>query len=384
MKAMRGILTCAALSLLVAAHSPRLDARPAAAVSDVAAGQLFAEAQAARDERRLEDALGAYHRILVEHPASTWTSRALMESATCLVALGRWSDAMRQLQIVRAKQASDPEAMMAIARNTILYRLHLRGGQTTYRYAPGAGMNTADADLRRLAAVAVDDQNRVYFATRKMLHVYDERGAVIRSLAGDDHRALFLRAGTPVIADEKTLRLDGRALPVTLVEAGRTRDVEIQAAAAMAGGDMLVADRKSKSILRIGGDGAYRGRFAQADVVRLAVSPFGDAAAIERETRAVLLVDKAGTTRTLAPSGPGYALRAPVDLAFDVFGHLYVLERDAVIVFAPTGEPLTAFAPGAAGRGVIGGFQSAAALGVDGAGRLYILDEDAQRIQMYH
>ncbi len=380
---MRPLLTCAAICLLAIANTSPLVARDAA-VADDAAAQLFLEAQTAREERRLEDAVGAYHRVVAEHPASTWTSRALIESATCLVALGRWSDAMRQLQGVRAKQPSDPEAAMALARNTILYRLHLRGGQPTYRYAPGAGMNTAEVDLRRLAAIAIDDENRVYFATRKTLHIYDERGTVIRSLEGDDQRALFLREGTFAIADEKTLRLEARTLPVTAADASRTRDVEIQAAAAMAGGDILIADRKSKSIVRIGGDGTFRGRFAQADVVRLAVSPFGDAAAIERDTRAVLLIDKAGATRTLAASGTGYAMRAPVDLAFDVFGHLYVLERDRVVVFAPTGEPLTTFAPGAAGRGVIGGFQSAAALGVDGAGRLYVLDADAQRIQVYH
>jgi hypothetical protein len=382
MRPFRAALTCTALCLLALTEAPRAAAGLAA--SDDAAAQLFAKAEAARADRRFDDAIAAYHHIVASHPASAWTARALVESATCLVAIGRWSDAMQQLQAVRARSASDPLAAVALARNTLLYRLHLRTGQPSHRYAPGSGMATTNIDLRRFAAIAVDDKSRVHLATRKALYAYDESGAIAQTLPADEVRGFVVRDGAPVWLDQKHLRLSGRVLPVTSAASGRARDVDIQAASAMPDGDILVADRESKSILRIAPDGAYRARLAPGDVVRLAVSPMGDVAAIERETRTVLLIGRDGTIRPLTPTTQGFALRAPVDVAYDVFGHLYVLERDTVLVFTPTAEPLAVALPPPDGRAAIGALKAAAALALDTAGRLYILDEDAERIQIYH
>jgi hypothetical protein len=71
-----------------------------------------------------------------------------------------------------------------------------------------------------------------------------------------------------------------------------------------------------------------------------------------------------------------------VDLAYDRLGYLYVLDRGkgSVLVFGPRNRLITTFtlpekAPGA--------FTRARALSVDGAGRLYIFDERAKRIQVY-
>jgi hypothetical protein len=60
---------------------------------------------------------------------------------------------------------------------------------------------------------------------------------------------------------------------------------------------------------------------------------------------------------------------------------LYVLERDSVLVFTPAGEFLSVFAPGAAAAGA---FRMAVAFHVDAAGRLYIYDEDSERLQVFH
>jgi hypothetical protein len=80
--------------------------------------------------------------------------------------------------------------------------------------------------------------------------------------------------------------------------------------------------------------------------------------------------------------GAGYELDNPVDVAFDVFGHLYVLDRGkaSVLVFGPKNRLVTTVtipekSPGA--------FQKAQAFGIDAAGRLFIFDERAQRIQVY-
>ena len=142
---------------------------------------------------------------------------------------------------------------------------------------------------------------------------------------------------------------------------------------------MLIADRRTKAVHRVSMSGGYQSRLALVDAARIAVGPLGEAAAIERETGALVLIAPDGKTRPIPATGPGYTLRGPIDLAFDPLGHLYVLERDSVVVFSPTGEFLSVFAPGSAA----GAFRTAAAFHVDAAGRLYVYDEDSERLQLF-
>ena len=350
---------------------------------DDAAAQLFTAAEAARAEARFDDAIAAYHRIVADHPASTWAARALIESATCLVVTGAWSDAMRQLQTARQKSGSAELADIALERNTILYRLHLRPGQPAYQFAPNASANASAIDLRRVGNIAVDGRDLVHVATRKALYVYNEFGSIARTVPGDDYRSVILRDGAVLLVGESSVRLDGEVVPLVGQEAGRTRDVDVEAATLAPGGDLLVADRKSRSILRFGADGAFRVRVAAGDVVRLAASPLGDVAAVTRETGAVFIVGRDGAPHAFTGTAGGAPMRA-VDVAYDVFAHLYVLERDSVSVFAPTGERIVAFAPGGTGRTVIGGFHTAVAFAVDESGRLFVLDAESERVQVYH
>jgi hypothetical protein len=97
----------------------------------------------------------------------------------------------------------------------------------------------------------------------------------------------------------------------------------------------------------------------------------------------VVVLDRDGKTiRALAKKTASYELKRPVDLAFDAFGHLLVLDRgqSSVFVFNRQGTLVTTFtlaekAPGA--------FRRATAMAVDDAGRLYIHDDGAKRILIY-
>ena len=135
---------------------------------------------------------------------------------------------------------------------------------------------------------------------------------------------------------------------------------------------LLVADRRTKAIHRVSLNGAYQSRFTAIDAVRVAVGPQGKLRP-SNVTRVRYGSSVLMERRAIFPAaGVGYQLRGPIEVAFDPLGHLYVLERDSVIVFAPTGEFLSLFAPGA----VAGAFRMAVAFHVDAAGRLYIYDED--------
>ena len=102
-----------------------------------------------------------------------------------------------------------------------------------------------------------------------------------------------------------------------------------------------------------------------------------DVALLDRDTNTISLYDRNGK--------PGVKLarsaEKPADIAFDSMGHLYVLDRAAVLVFAPDGKLVTTFAM--PDTKAPGGFRDASAFALDDAGRLYVYDERAERIQIY-
>ena len=67
-----------------------------------------------------------------------------------------------------------------------------------------------------------------------------------------------------------------------------------------------------------------------------------------------------------------YRIDNPADVAFDAFGHLYVLDREGVYIFSRDRRfmmrvPASDDAPNA--------FDRATAMAIDPAGRLYVADE---------
>jgi hypothetical protein len=341
------------------------------------AATLFKDADATRATGRTDDAIGKYQRVMAEYPASIWAARSALESARSMVGQGKWAPAMRQMQDVYLKFPKTPEAEDALERNTILHRLRLRQGQPVFRFARTA---VSGNSLRRVIDVAVDSATRVYVATRQSLAVFNESGGLVRTEPGE-LRAFALRGDTPTLLFERSLRQGAGALvPILIPDQNRPREADIQAGAIVSDETLLIADRRTKAIHVVSVTGAYQSRFTALDAVRLAVGPQGQVAAIERETQMLWLIGADGKGRALPSSGTGYQLRGPMDVAFDPLGHLYVLERDSVIVFTPAGEFLSVFAPGVSA----GAFRMAVVFDVDTAGRLYVYDEDSERLQVFH
>jgi hypothetical protein len=108
-----------------------------------------------------------------------------------------------------------------------------------------------------------------------------------------------------------------------------------------------------------------------------------DVAMLDKGSKSVFFSDRDSKTLARLPAkGPGYELDDPVDIAFDAFDHLYVLDRGkgAVLVFGPKNRLVATLtipekSPGAFARGV--------AVALDPAGRLFIFDERAKRVQVY-
>jgi sugar lactone lactonase YvrE len=107
-----------------------------------------------------------------------------------------------------------------------------------------------------------------------------------------------------------------------------------------------------------------------------------DEVAVLTDSKTVVLFARDGKIlKQLAERGTNYQLRNPAAVAFDAFGHIYVQDRAALLVFSPEGgRLLTTFtvpekAPGS--------MTNAEALALDKAGRLYVFDSRTDAVQVY-
>ncbi len=208
------------------------------------------------------------------------------------------------------------------------------------------------------------------------------------SIRAIEARSVSLDAsGRPLISHKGGVLAGGQNLLLSLVRPdGSARPLkEVAAAAATPRGDLLVADRGAKAIALFSPSGQFLGPFAAVNARRLAVDATGLTAALEEDGGAIVILEPDGMLRTrLASRGQGFQFERPVDLAFDTFGHLYVLDRNqgAVVIFRlqPQPEVVATFA---VPQGRPGSFRKATAFALDAAGRLFVYDEDVEKIQVY-
>lgn len=347
---------------------------------------------------RLDDALANLGRVTAEYPATQAAAEAYLAAGRVLVALGRPALAMEELQQVRNRWPDSEAAATALARITLLHRLYIRASAgPAYAQTQEAVGSSRLRDVRRLVRAG---DGRIYWATDSNLGLIGAT-ATDRVPVFSRLRALTVdAAGNPIAVDSASLKsLDGATVPILLPEpdgSAKALDKLIDVAQ-LSNGQWLLMDEDQRAIHRFNGDGSYVAAFAQARVTRMAVGVTDQVAAIERDRREVLVFDSAGkVSARIALRAGTFELRDPEDLAFDDFGHLYVLGREALAVFSPhperaagdaaAGAPvstgyrlLTVFAPGRQA----GGFDRGTALLVDASGGALIYDGRAERILVY-
>lgn len=353
--------------------------------SEAVPAAIFYAGEALRIARRWSEALERYRQVVTDYPRSVWSARALLGGGMCLALTGQPLRALEELQRVRVWFPGAPEASRALAWNTILYRLYVRPPtQPPYAFN---GKSLVDARLKDVNAIAVDDHNTVFVGYKNGVAVFDPKGTLVRNIPGEDTKAVFIdRSGVAGLTLEGAVRTDGgQPLPLAVPEPdGKARQLEeIPAAVSLSTGDRLAVDRHARNVARFAATGKHIGPFASVNATRLAVNFLDDVAALDRESKVVMIFDREGRAIARIPfRGTGYELDNPVDLAWDAMGHLFILDRGraSILVFGPQGRLITTFSipeksPGA--------FQKATALGLDSAGRLFVYDERAERIQIY-
>jgi TolA-binding protein len=346
---------------------------------------MYWAGEAARLGGRRDEAIDRFGRLATQYPSAAITSRALLGSAMSLIAASQPVRAMEQLQRVRQAFPSSDEAKTALEWNTILYRLYVRApAQPVYSFNAAGAPATK---LRDVEDIAIGPDNNLRIAAKTGITTLSPAGTTIPFVAVQQPRGMFVgRDGRLfTLHEEGMLRVNGQPgiVLATAADDGRLKPLDLEAGAALSSGDLLVADRETKTLLRFSADGKPGGEFAKQIVARqLAVSELDDVAALDTDSKTVTIFGRDGNISARIPErGTGYQLRQPMDVAFDRLGHIYVLDRAAVLVFALPGPKLlsTFSVP----ERTPGAFTNAEALALDSAARLYVFDGRSDSVQVY-
>jgi len=336
--------------------------------------------------RRTEEALDRYRRVTMEYPRSIWAARATLAAAVCLVQTDRAVRALEELQRVRQEFPGTPEAATALNYNTIIYRLYVRPPQSPYAFS-GKYIGSETAKFRDVVGISVNDAGQVMLGHKTGISIFDAKATLVKTVTAEEPSAFFVdEKGRLVTVRRDTLLAEGGDYAAIAIpqKDGKLRQAdEIPSVLPLSNGDRLVADRRGKAVIRVGINGKYLKNFATLNAERLVMNKLEDIAILDRDTKSVVVVDRDGKQLIkILPKGTGYELDNPIDVAFDPFGNIYVLDRGkpSLHVFSSKNKLLASFSmpekdPGA--------FPRPQAFGLDGAGRVYLFDDRSQRIQVY-
>lgn len=368
---------------------------------------------------RLDEALGNLARIAMEYRDSPVAPKAQLVAGQILTMRGDAIAAMQELQQVRDNWPASPEAEEALGRLTILHRLYVRPRTTVAALALGSD-RVGPAKLDKVTAMATT-AGHIYWLNESGVGTASTAAPRLQTLRP---RGLALDNAHAVWAIETGALRPLRGAPLYLRRPRPKSEPEsvdrIAAAAQLSNGDWLVADDDERSVYRFNRGGEYQGRFATGKVARLAVDAMDHVAAVDRDQRGVTVFDETGrVTGRLAAKAQNYDIENAEDLAFDVFGHLYVLDRSSVVVFTPYGPaasptggsgPATGVTPGSGSGAVTAGgtvtparqpvtyrplavfdapdkspaaFRRASSFTLDRAGAIYLYEGRDERIRVY-
>lgn len=356
--------------------------------SDAVPAAYYEAGEALRLTHRDADAAVRYRQVSLDFPRSIWAARAMLGESRCLVVGGKAVRAMELLQRVRQRFPGTREASTALAWNTILYRLYVRPpAQPPYQYA-NRSLAASTGKLKDVEAVGVDARGTVIAAGGSAIIPFDAAGKMLGASSATEAVGIaFERNGQPLYVLKAGL-LKGRqpyGLSMPKPDGSARALDDVTAGVVSSFGDLLLADKGTKAIGRFSLTGKYLGAFAPLSALRLAIDDTDRIAALEQEGGGLALLEPDGRVRAkIPPRGQGYEFDKVVDLAFDVFGHLYVLDRGQSSVFVFTTQQQPRLVATFAGTGKpVGAIKKARAFGLDAAGRLYIYDDDVEKIQIY-
>jgi TolA-binding protein len=355
--------------------------------SDGVPAALVYAGDALRAAGRLEDALQRYREASGGYPQSPWAARAWIGESICLARADGTRRAMEALQQVRQRFPGSPDANAALGLNTILYRLYLRPpAQPPFQFA-GKTVVGPGGRLKDVEAVAFAPDGTFFVVGRNGVIAFDASGRVVSAPAAAAPTAIaFDTRGRLFVAQRGGVMLPGGkflALGVPKPDGTRRSLDEIPGLAVNASGEISAIDKDGKAVARFSADGKHLSSINTGAAERLAVDADDTIAVLVRAGPAVVLMNPDGKVLRRVPAkAPGYSIEDPSDIAFDPFGHLYVLDRGrgSVFVFSGAGRLVTTFTVPERSPAPL---RKPTSFALDPAGRLFIFDDDAQKVQVY-
>jgi len=328
-------------------------------------------------------AVRKYDELITRFPTSSWTPAALLESALAVIRAGQSpARAMERLQRVRRVFPQNPAAATALQWNTLLYRLYLKAPTQPLYQSDDAVLAPTPAKLPDLIDLAVVDRGDLLVLTKNAVLGYPLKATPARRTAVSESRSIVpTRDGQFLIVQENgLLDAQGRLMPLEMPREGdELLKLKANDAVMTASGEYLVADRDRQSIFRFNALRKPAGEYAsrlRAD--RLAIDDLDQVSVLSEKT--LVLIGRDGKRiLQIAERGADYRLGDPVDIAVDVFGHIYVLDksdRGTIWVFSPVSGKLIRSFP-------LPDRVQARALTVDQEGRLFVYDERIDAIRVY-
>ena len=341
--------------------------------------------EAQRLNHQPEAALRTFQNVTLAYPRTEWAARALVAAAVCQAGLGDFRAAMESLQRVRRDFQGSPETDLALQRNTILYRLHLKGKSQDLAQVMGSRKKYRDG-----IALAMDRQGRILLGHRDGL-------AVLHADSGDEIDAVVLAANSAFGVTDVGTWGDVAALarerlivrhmtnlppiqPAWPKADGSVDDVEVLSFTVNWRGEWLIGDGKTNSLRRYAPNGTPAGLLpGRVKAQRMAQNDIDDVAVLDGDQKVIWLLGRDGAiSNQIAKRGreKEYDFGTPADVAFDILGNVYVLdgERNSIFVFDPRLQfrTLLNLPPKVIRKPV--------ALAVDTRGYIYVFDRDAQQV----
>ena len=344
--------------------------------------------EAQRLNHQTEAALRTFQDVTLAYPRTAWAAQALLSAAACQTRLGDFREAMESLQRVRRDFPGAPETDAALQRNTILYRLYLKG--TSQDLVP---VMASRKKYQNGLALAMDRQGRILLGHRDGL-------AVLHEESGDEVDAAALTGNTAfgvtdvgtwgniaALAREHLIVRHMANLPpmrpVSPKADGVADEVEVLSFTVNWRGEWLIGDGKTNTLRKYTSDGTPAGVLpGRMKAERMARNDIDDVAVLDGDRKVVWILGRDGAVAgQIAKRGAEkeYDFGSPVDVKFDVLGNVYVLDGDknSIFVFDPRlrFRTLLNLPPKVIRKPV--------AFAVDARGHIYVFDRDAQQVFGY-
>lgn len=341
-------------------------------------------------EQRLqhyEQSAEYFERGATEYPSGVTAPAAQLALGSTLFYDGKIERALTELQRVRNLYPERPEAAVALHWQTLIWRLYYQtkvDPAGVYRNAELLVMKAGAQPVRECAGLVFDAAQVMYVSDPKDLRVHVV-GADMRVTGGYAARkpgGVFVGAdGSFIVADGTGISTRDRFFPLAWAkgEKRETQPVEKASDAVRTSfGDYFVLDDEGGRVMHFSSSLVFDSLFAPAGsggVESISVDPQDRLALLFKDSRKINIYDRRGKlTTSIAISGQGYALQEPVEIRFDRFGHLYVLDKSlhAVYAFDRQGKVMC--------QASLGTTRSPRHIAISDTGDLYVWDDKSAAI----